>query len=91
MAVQFMNALLGKPARSTGRRRKFDDATKQRVQEDIRVRLRDHKRDHGELPSRKVIMSWTRTFAQVAGVTASRTTLRDVIIRPVLKGLRRRK
>jgi hypothetical protein len=91
MAIQFMNALLGKPARSTGRRRKFDDATKQRVQSELRDALLIYEKNNGKLPNEKHTARLVRTFAQVAGVTAEPITLKRSITRPVLKELKLRR
>jgi hypothetical protein len=92
MPIQFAGAILGKPARSTGRKRKFDDATKQRLRGKVRTRALSWKADHGRLPSLKQILGAAHKLAAAEGVNdASDRVLQRQVIGPVLRELRREK
>jgi hypothetical protein len=87
-----IEALLGKPPRSTGRRRKFDDATKQRLQAELRTRALSWKADRGRFPSSKEILGSAYELAAAEGVNdASDLVLQRQIVSPVLRELRREK
>jgi hypothetical protein len=90
--IQIIEGLLGKPARSTGAPRKFDAATKQRVQGEFRTRVLDWKAERGRLPLIKEILGNAQELAAAEGVNdASDRTLQRQIVSPVLKKLRREK
>jgi hypothetical protein len=100
--IQIIEAVLGKSARSTGRRPNFDDALEQRMRDQLQSELLKYR---GKLPSAKHTAALVRKFAEDAGLVVrapkerakskdgkvSQQTLTLRVTRPVLAKLRGKK
>jgi hypothetical protein len=87
-----MDALLGKPARSTGCIPNFTEAEKQRLRELFRERALTWKAEHGgRLPTIKQSVGPAQKLVQDEGLESSDTILERQIIGPVLRELRAKK